>query len=517
MKLLTAAQIRQLDLATITEQHTTSTELMERAALALADWLFRHYDSHTAGEILLLCGPGNNGGDGLALARLLHRAGYGVRVALLPAAKYSDDYQYNHHVLPKTIAVSELSAEALPPFQPGMLVVDALFGTGLTRPLDGLAATVVQHLNASGAQVLAVDLPSGLLADAPQPDAAAPVVRATHTISFGLPKLAFLLPQNAEFVGEWHTEDIRLSETFINEAPTPWHFTEWPTAQPEGWAQQPLPHPELQLPKRSKFAYKNTFGHALLLAGSRSKMGAAVLASGACLRGGVGLLTVHVPSSGYDIIQTTRPEAMCLTDPQADYLSELPELKSYQAVGIGPGLGQEEASRVVLEQLLRKAKVPLVIDADALNLLGEHRELLDLLPENTVLTPHIGEFTRLTEKARDDYHRLDLLRAFAQQHRCIVVLKGAYTAVAAPDGQVYFNGTGNPGMGTGGSGDVLTGLVLALRADQRLDPLLATRLAVLAHGRAGDLAAAETGEAGLIAGDLVQHIGPALQQLTQGA
>jgi NAD(P)H-hydrate epimerase len=339
------------------------------------------------------------------------------------------------------------------------------------------------------------------------------VVRATHTVSFGPPKLAFLLPQNAGYVGEWHLEDIRLSRSFIEQAESPWHYTAFPQAPPADWPPAPAAQPEIQLPRRNKFAYKNTFGHALLLAGSRGKVGAAVLASGSCLRSGVGLLTVAVPGCGYDIIQTTRPEAMCLADDQPDFISELPGLKPYQAVAIGPGLGQNEASRAVLEKLLRETKVPLVLDADALNLLGEHRELLALLPENTVLTPHIGEFTRLTEKARDDYHRLDLLREFARQHRCIVVLKGAYTATAAPDGQVYFNGTGNPGMGTGGSGDVLTGIVLALRADQRLAPLLATRLAVLAHGHAGDLAATETGEAGLVAGDLVAHIGPALRAL----
>ncbi|MGI4865042.1 MAG: NAD(P)H-hydrate dehydratase [Janthinobacterium lividum] len=515
MKLLTAAQIRGLDQATIKEQQTTSTELMERAAHAVAEWFFQAYDPHATPDVLLLCGPGNNGGDGLALARLLYHAGYPVRLALLPAEKYSDDYQHNHHVLPKVIPIQELSPEALPNIRTNTVVVDALFGTGLTRPLAGLAAEVVRHLNDSHARVVAIDLPSGLLADAPQPDAAAPVVRAHHTVSFGPPKLAFLLPQNAEYVGEWHAEDIRLSQAFIDQTETPWHYTTFQTPQPDGWAApHAVPAPELQLPKRSKFAYKNTFGHALLLAGSRGKMGAAVLASGSCLRSGVGLLTVHVPGCGYDIIQGTRPEAMCLLDKELDFISELPELKSYQAIGIGPGLGQNDASRAVLEKLLREAKVPLVIDADALNILGEHRELLDLLPENTVLTPHIGEFARLTEKTKDDYHRLALLREFAQKHKCLVVLKGAYTATAAPDGQVYFNGTGNPGMGTGGSGDALTGIVLALRADQRLDPLLATRLAVLAHGRAGDLAATQTGEAGLIAGDLVTHIGPALQALT---
>jgi hydroxyethylthiazole kinase-like uncharacterized protein yjeF len=512
MNLLSAAQIRELDQTTIREQRTTSTALMERAAIALAGWVHSHYTPAEAREILLLCGPGNNGGDGLALARLLFMAGYAVRLGLLPAAKYSDDYQYNHHVLPKVIPIVELQADALPDIQPGTLVIDALFGTGLSRPLDGLAAAVVQHLNASHARVVAVDLPSGLLADGPQPDPHAPVVQAAHTLSFGLPKLAFLLPQNAEYVGEWHVVNIGLSQAFIDQAATPWHLTRLPGVR--GFdAALAAQRPDVVLPRRGKFAYKNTFGHALLLAGSRGKMGAAVLAAGACLRGGVGLLTVRVPADGYDIIQTTRPEAMCLPDPQPTFLSELPDLQPYQAVAIGPGLGQQEASRAVLEELLRTATVPLVIDADALNLLGQYRELLDLLPENTVLTPHIGEFTRLTEKARDDYHRLALLREFAQQRRCIVVLKGAYTAVAAPDGEVYFNSTGNPGMGTGGSGDVLTGLLLALRADQRLDALLATRLAVLAHGHAGDLAAAETGEAGLIAGDLVKHIGPALRQL----
>jgi hydroxyethylthiazole kinase-like uncharacterized protein yjeF len=513
MKLLTAAQIRALDQATIREQRTTSTALMERAATALASWLHRHYPPAGAGEVLLLCGPGNNGGDGLALARLLYGAGYAVRLGLLPAPRYSDDYEYNHHVLPKVIPITELSADNMLVIQPGTLVIDALFGTGLSRPLAGVAAAVVQHLNGSHARVVAVDLPSGLLADAPQPDAAAPVVRARHTISFGLPKLAFLLPQNAEYVGEWHVVDIGLSQDFVEQAATPWYLTRMPGTSGFG-ATLDAPTPDVTLPKRHKFAYKNTFGHALLLAGSRGKVGAAVLSAGACLRGGVGLLTVRVPGCGYAIMQATRPEAMCQPDPEADFISELPELKDYQAIGMGPGLGQEEASRAVLEKLLRTAQVPLVLDADALNLLGQHRELLDLLPENTVLTPHIGEFTRLTEKARDDYHRLALLREFAQQRRCVVILKGAYTAVAAPDGQLYFNSTGNPGMGTGGSGDVLTGLVLALRAHAQLDALTAARLAVLAHGHAGDLATQETGEAGMIASDLVDHIGPALRALT---
>ena len=509
MKILNAAQIRLLDQATIAEQGITSIELMERAASVLAEWIFRRYDQHEAGEILVLAGPGNNGGDGLAAARMLHQAGYKVRVALLPADKYAPDWLHNRQRLPAAVPVAEIQPDALPVFEPNTLVLDALFGTGLTRPLEGLAAALVAHLNQAQARVVAVDLPSGLLADAPQPADSA-VVRAIHTFSFGPPKLAFLLPQNAARVGEWHVEDIGLSPQFIAQTNTPWHYTN--AAAVAGGA----------LPKRPKFAHKGTFGHALLLAGSRGKLGAAVLAAGACLRGGVGLLTVAGPACGETVLQTAVPEAMYRADPQADFISELPDLAPYQAVGIGPGLGQHPAGLTVLRQLLEAANataathnkpLPLVLDADALNLLGQHRELLDLLPENTILTPHPKEFERLTEPARDDYHRLDLLRDFATRHRCLVLLKGAYSCLATPSGELHFNGTGNPGMATGGSGDVLTGLLLALRADQRLTAFEAVRLGVFAHGRAGDLAALQTGEAGLVAGDVVRHIGPALDGL----
>ncbi|WP_375416239.1 NAD(P)H-hydrate dehydratase [uncultured Hymenobacter sp.] len=506
MKILSAAQTRQLDQATIQSQNITSGELMERAAAAFAEWFFGQFDQAEAGEILVLCGPGNNGGDGLAVARLLHQAGYQMRVALLPSSNYSEDWIRARQQLP-TIPILNIRHDDLPIVESGTLVIDALLGTGLRRPLYSVGAAVAQILNAAQARVVAIDLPSGLFADEAQPLDSV-VVRADYTVSFGLPKLAFLLPQNAGFVGQWEVLDIGLSADFIAQAPTPWHFTD--AAALTG-----------ALPRRPKFAHKGTFGHALLLAGSRGKVGAAVLAARAALRGGVGLLTVRGPAGGYDILQTAVPEAMYLADPHPDFISELPDLTPYQAVGIGPGLGQDTASLAVLRSLLEAATVtsearplPLVLDADALNLLGAHRELLELLPENTILTPHPKEFERLTQPARDDYHRLDLLRDFAQVHRCLVVLKGAYSCLATPEGELHFNGSGNPGMGTGGSGDVLTGLLLALRAHRQLTAFEAARLGVFAHGRAGDLAAAEVGEAGLIAGDLVRQTGPALRELT---
>lgn len=501
MKILTAAQTHQADQATIQAQGIRSEELMERAAAAFCEWLLARLATNLARPLHIFCGPGNNGGDGLAIARRLYQEGFAAQVWLLPARKHSPDFQLNRQRLPPELACRELNPEQLPQLPPDALVLDALFGTGLSRPLAGAAAALVRHLNDSGVCVVAVDIPSGLFADAPQPPDSV-IVKARYTVSFELPKLAFLLPQNAEWVGAWQVLPIGLDPTFIHNALVDNFFVDADFVMG-------------RLPARSRFSHKGTFGHALLLAGSQGKIGAAVLASKACLRAGVGLLTVRVPAVGYDILQTAVPEAMALTDPATDFVTELPDLKPYAAVGIGPGLGQEGATLDVLRQLLRKAAVPLVLDADALNLLGANPDLLSLLPPDSLLTPHPKEFERLVgEPARDDYHRLEQLRTFARAHRCYCVLKGAYTALATPEGVLYFNSTGNPGMATGGSGDVLTGLLLALRADKRLTPLDAALLGLYAHGRAGDLAAQETGEAGLVAGDLVRFIGPALQALT---
>ncbi|MDF7814528.1 NAD(P)H-hydrate dehydratase [Hymenobacter sp. YC55] len=502
MKILSAAQTHAADQATIEAANIRSDELMERAATTFSEWLMDRVGQEAAGEVHIFCGPGNNGGDGLVVARQLHLSGYAVRVWLLPATKYSSDFTVNCQRLPAEVACTELNPEKLPPLPANATIVDALFGTGLSRPLEGIAAAVVNYLNQLEAVVFAIDLPSGLFADAPQPTGSA-IVQARHTVGFELPKLAYLLPQNARFIGVWQVLPIGLNQEFIHNTTVDNYFVDAKLLAG-------------RLPKRPKFAHKGTFGHALLLAGSYGKIGAAVLAARACLHGGIGLLTVRTPAVGYTILQTAVPEAMALTDPEPNFITELPDLKPYAAVGIGPGLGQEAATKEVLGQLLHQAKqasIPLVVDADALNLLGTHRELLDELPASTLLTPHPKEFERLTESARDDYHRLELLRAFCQRYRCYCVLKGAYTALGTPEGPIYFNSTGNPGMGTGGSGDALTGLLLALSADQRLSPLDAALLGVFAHGLAGDLAAQQTGEAGLIASDIVRFIGPALQQL----
>ena len=512
MKILPAAALPALDAATCAAQNISSGALMDRAAGAFAEAFFRLFDLGDAPDVLVLGGPGNNGGDGLAIARYLHLAGYAVRVALLPAARYSADYQQQRPRLPAAVPVAAIDPENLPVIAPTTVVVDALFGTGLRRPLAGLAAAVVAHLRrAAPAAVVAVDVPSGLFANAPQP-ADSPIVAARFTLSFGGPKLAFLLPQNADFVGEWQALDIGLDPSAIAQTATDWHLT-----TPADLAGS--------LPRRARFSHKGTFGHGLLLAGQRGQLGAAVLAAGAALHGGIGLLTAAVPGGGYAILQTAVPEALCRPDPHPDHLTELPDLAPYQAVALGPGLGQHPAARALLEALLRAAAptparprpLPLVLDADALNLLGRHRELLDLLPPDTLLTPHPKEFERLTEPARDDYHRLELLQDFARRTRCLVLLKGAYSALATPAGALHFNATGNPGLATGGSGDTLTGLLLALRADARLPAFAAARLGVFAHGRAADLAAAALGsEIGLRPSEVQRYIGRALGEAVGG-
>ena len=504
MRILTAEQTRAADQATLKAERISSLDLMERAATAFTTWLQQRRPLGTPGEIHVFCGPGNNGGDGLVAARLLQQAGYAVRAWLLPADKHSADFTANHERLPAAVPIATLDPAALPVLPPDALVVDALFGTGLSRPLEGAAAAVVRHLNKAWPRIVAVDMPSGLFADAPQP-AGSVVVRAYHTVSFELPKLAFLLPQNADFVGQWHLLPIGLDPKFLAKAKGKLHFVD---------ADFVAGH----LPRRSLFSYKNLFGHALIMAGSYGKIGACQMATRACLRSGVGLLTVRPPAVGYQILQLAAPEAMVLPDPNPHCLTSLPPLKPYDAVGIGPGMGQDPATKTMLAQLLQEAgdqQLALVIDADGLNLLGAHRELLALLPPDTVLTPHVKEFERLTEPARDDYHRLDLLRAFCQQYRCYCVLKGAYTCLGTPDGALYFNSTGNPGMASGGSGDALTGVLTALRAQRKhLTALNACLLGVYAHGRAGTLAADAFGQAGSLAYDLIDELGLAFGELT---
>ncbi|PQA58714.1 NAD(P)H-hydrate dehydratase [Siphonobacter curvatus] len=493
MKLFTVEQIRQWDAYTITNEPITSVDLMERAAGAFTEWLLRTGLAETHREIFILCGMGNNGGDGLAIARLLYQAGYRPHVYVIRhSERSSDDFVINLQRYETLAKVQWLEDPQTLPLNETGVIIDALLGSGLTRSASGLLAQTIKQINASKAEVISVDVASGLFADqANDPDDV--IVQPTHTVSFQIPKLAFLQPKNAPYVGKWHLVDIGLSQAYVDLTPSPYFYTDT----------RAIP----VLPDRESFSNKGTFGHALLMAGSYGKIGAAVLASRSCLRGGVGLLTVQVPRCGYTIIQTSVPEAMCLTDEHETELTQPNDLSKYSAVGIGPGMGQAKASQQLLRQFIAQAQdIPCVIDADALNILSQERDLLEQLPAKTILTPHPKEFERLLGKPwKDDYEKLRLLQEFSTRYRIVVVLKGKHTVVASPDGEFHFNSTGNAGMATGGTGDVLTGVLTALLA-QKLEPKEAAILGVYRHGEAGDRAAARRGMVALTAGDVVDGL-----------
>ena len=378
-------------------------------------------------------------------------------------------------------------------------MIDGLFGSGLNRPLTGGFAAMVRYINQSNATVVAIDIPSGLFGEDNRKNDPDAIIHADLTLTFGFPKLAFLLPENAEFVGEWKVLDILLHPEII--ASTPTQFT-LVTEEDIAAVFQP----------RNRFAYKGTFGHALLIAGSHGKMGAALLSAKACLRSGAGLLTVHIPGRGEQILQTAFPEAMVDLDQHQDHFSSVSGIKAYSSIAIGPGLGQHPDSVKALEQLLQVVEKPLVIDADALNLIAANKDLLKRIPPRSILTPHPKEFDRIAGESTNSYERLKKAQAFATDHQLCVVLKGAYTAICTATGNVYFNNCGNPGMATAGSGDVLTGIILALLA-QGLEPETAAVSGVFLHGTAGDLAAVYRSEESMIASDITDMLGKAFKQI----
>ncbi|MFT3738059.1 MAG: NAD(P)H-hydrate dehydratase [Breznakibacter sp.] len=500
MKIFPIYEIKQIDAYTIEQEPILSVNLMERASRTLLGWI---KENLAPVPTSVFAGTGNNGGDALALARLLHLEGWDVKVFLLNSKGLSPDTEINlgrlRH-LPK-ITVTDLSQSGdLPEIDPTHLVVDGLFGAGLNRPLSGFAAKVARYLTATGAKILSIDLPSGLLGEDNSRNDHSAIVKATYTISFQFPKLSFLFSENEAYVGEWTVIPIGLHPRKIEETHTNWYYVD------KTWAKR-------LLPIRDKFAHKGKFGHALLLSGSYGKMGAAVLASKACLKAGVGLLTTHVPNYGYNIMQTAVPEAMASIDRSDILISGFPDLEPFDAVGAGPGIGQTANTAHAIAQLIDKiGDKPMVLDADALNIMAANPQLLSKLPANTILTPHPKEFQRLAGPWKNDFDRLHKLSAFAQQYGIVVVLKGAHTTVALPDGRCFFNSTGNPGMASAGSGDVLTGIILGLLS-QGICPADAAILGTYLHGSAGDIYAAHESEESLTAIDLTSYLGLAFKSL----
>lgn len=500
MKIFTAQQLKKADEVTLEKQEISSEELMERAATLVFREIHRRIDGAQI-PIKIFCGIGNNGGDGLVIGRLLIEQGYDVTIFVV---NYSDQRSKNFLLnydrvknVTKKWPILLKSEEDFPEIKVGDFVVDAIFGLGLNRPLVEWVANLVRHINDSGAFVLSVDMPSGLMADAPVEDQTS-IINANYTITFQAPKLAFFLPETVQKVGEHQVLEIGLDREFLRE--------ERGVAQIIGKLEAKV----LYQP-RNKFSHKGTYGHALLIGGSYGKMGSITLTAMAALRSGAGMVTVFSPKCGYEILQTALPEAMVITDQNENFLTNIEHDLDPEVMSFGVGVGTAGETAKAFEDLLKSNKKAMVIDADGLNLLAKNTQLLDLVPEGTVLTPHPKELERLIGPWKNDFEKLEKVKDLVSKGGLILILKGAYTFIITPE-DIYINSSGNPGMATAGSGDVLTGIITSFIA-QGYDSLRAAVLAVYLHGRAGDLAAERLSYEGVLAGDIAKNTGAAIFDL----
>ncbi|WP_299311485.1 NAD(P)H-hydrate dehydratase [uncultured Aquimarina sp.] len=500
MKIFSATQMRKADEFTIQSQKITSLELMERAATQIFNVLHQRLQGAPI-PIHVFCGIGNNGGDGLVISRLLIEHGYHVKTYIVNFSdKRSEDFLANYDRLKAIGAewpIQLKSEEDLPDIKQQDMVIDAIFGIGLNRPLLPWVIILIKHINASRCFTLSIDVPSGLYADK-APDNPEGVIYASTTVTFQLPKLIFFLPETGQYSQDLEVIDIGLNRDFIAETP--------------GFAELLGKNEVLSLYRpRHKFAHKGDYGHCLIVGGSYGKIGSVVLATKSALRIGAGLTTAYIPECGYNILQTSIPEAMVVTDDEDDYISNITVDFDPSVIGIGIGLGTREKTIKTFGEFLKQNKTMLVVDADAINILAKAPEFLQFLPKYTVLTPHPVELKRLIGEWNDDFDKINKVKEFSKKHDCIVVIKGANTMIIYKD-DIYVNTSGNPGMATAGSGDVLTGIITGL-ISQGYDPLHAAVFGVYLHGSSGDLAIKETGYQGLLASDIVSHIGKSYLEL----
>jgi len=493
MKIFSAAQIREWDQYTITQHNISSVDLMEKAAAACTQWICDNYKPDR--PIILFCGNGNNGGDGLAIARMLHLKEYAVYVYLPVAEKRSADCGINLERLSDLpVKTTIIHNETMfPVIGPGDIVVDALFGTGLNKPIEGLNRLLIQYLNNSEASIISIDIPSGMFADISS--AGNTVISAEHTLSFQSCKMAFLMPENGRYTGKISLLDIGLSKEYDDAAVS--------DASTLGEEQV-----KSFVKKRNSSSHKYHFGHALLFAGSAPMMGAAILSARACLRSGAGLVTVHTAAAQMAVLQTALPEEIASSADDLDVI-----IVKKAALAFGPGLEINETNRNLLHQVIETTCIPLVIDASGLGLLQSALSLMHPGNKKTIiLTPHAGEFEKLFGKTDNDFERMRLALSKAATHHCYIVLKSHHTMIVCPDGEIFFNTTGNSGMATAGSGDVLTGIITGLLA-QQYTAREACLLGVYLHGLSGDLASEKYSEEAMIAGDITEQLGNAYKLL----
>lgn len=503
MKIFSAAQIHELDKYTIEHEPIKAIDLMERAARTLTRAIMEEWTDLT--PVVVFAGPGNNGGDGLAVARMLAEAGYGVSVYLFNVHNHlSEECSTNRQRLidsKKVGKFTEVTVNFDPPeLSAETLVVDSLFGSGINKPLMGGFASLVKYINQSPAKVVSIDMPSGLMCEDNSYNIRTNIIRANLTLTLQQVKLAMMFADCQQYIGRLRVLDIRLSSEYIHKAEVSHRIIEENDLRPH-------------LLSRNDFAHKGSMGHALIIAGSYGMAGAAILATRACLRSGVGKATVHTPKRNYAIMQTAVPEAVMQMDHEESYFSESVDADEFDAIGIGPGIGQSENTGIALIGQIRRTQCPVVIDADGLNILANHQAWMQQLPKGIIMTPHPKEFDRLVgHTSNSDYERLTHAVQLSERLQAYIILKGHNSALCMPDGHVVFNATGNSGMATAGSGDVLTGIITGLLA-RGYERSMACLLGMYLHGLAGDLAAKELGKESLVAGDLIKYLPKAFMRL----
>ncbi|WP_397362661.1 NAD(P)H-hydrate dehydratase [Olleya sp. R77988] len=493
MKIFSKEQIYEGDALTSKKQGITSTDLMERAGTQIFNWLHMRMQGAQV-PIHVFCGIGNNGGDGLVVARHLITHGYNVKTYIVNCSKTrSKDFLINYDRIKSTskdwpILLSD--ASEFPAIEERDIIVDAIFGIGLNRPIVDWVKQLFNHFRATKAFVLSIDLPSGLNPDAIPTDKEC-VVNAGYTLSFQTPKLVFFLPETAQYTHQWEVLDIGIDPEYLYTTPTETELI---------GKNEVLP---IYKP-RQKFSHKGDFGHALVIGGSYGKIGAVTLASQAVLSIGAGKVTAYTPKCGYIPLQSSFPEAMVITDKDEEKLTSIAFDIKPNVIAFGVGAGVDTKTVSAFGTFLKTNTIPLVIDADGINILAKKKTLLKLLPENTVLTPHPKELEGLVGKWKDDFDKLKKTKAFSKKHKCIIVIKGANTITVYAD-KLFINATGNPGLATAGTGDVLTGMITGLIA-QGYEPIAATLFGVYLHGKSADLLIEDLGYQSLLASHVIEGI-----------
>lgn len=496
MKIFNAEKIKEVDKLTTEGQHITSFDLMEQAALQAFLWIVNHFhDKKTVYHIF--CGVGNNGGDGLAIARMLKQNYFDVHVYVIPfSKKLSVDFESNLERLKECNLKYEIVSEVsdFPDIAENHIIVDAIFGIGLTRMMEKWIQQIVQKINYHQSYTISIDVPSGLFLDKKTTIA----IQSDVVLTFQIPKLIFYIPDNEQFINEIVILPIDLDEKAIDAIPTNYFYTD-------------LNEIKKRYKPISKFSHKGTQGHVLLIGGCFGKIGAMVLASQAALRSGCGLATVYAPKCGYEILQTASPEVMVITDENYHKITKIDFDFQPKAIGIGMGIGQEYETANAFHSFLKTNTIPLIIDADALNILSEHQEWLKLLPKNSILTPHPRELERLIGSWEDDFEKIEKVKSFAKDNHLVVLIKGAYTLII-DEKNVFVNSSGNQALATGGSGDVLSGMITSFRA-QGYSATDAALLGVYFHGRTADIAMKDMGYEGFIASDIIKYLGKVFLEL----